>query len=59
MIYRDYKIHLKHRTRLILINGTEGFPGDFGKIVKVYQKRDRYQEIEFYSLKKDVIPINL
>ena len=58
MIYPKPKIHLRHRTRLILINGPKGFPGYYRNISGSYCSKDKYQEIEFYALKNEFLPIS-
>jgi hypothetical protein len=57
MIYSNDKINLRHRTRLILINGPAGFPSYYPEIRKRYRKTDKYQEIEFYFLGDVSAPI--
>jgi hypothetical protein len=59
MIYSDLKINTRHRTRLILINGPKGFPDYYSEIIKSFRSRDKYQEIELYSLNNASLRINL
>jgi hypothetical protein len=59
MIYSNHNIHSRHRSRLILINGTKGFPDYYPKIIDSYCSRDKYQEIELYYLKNVLLPIDL
>lgn len=61
MIYNNkkWKIDTRRRSRLILINGPDGFPSYYSRIVTCCKKIDRYQEIELYSLSDEVLPIKL
>ena len=59
MIYSDQKIHTRHRTKLILINGPDGFPDYYPDILEKYCSKDKCQEIELYSLKTLSLPIEL
>jgi hypothetical protein len=58
MIYSNQKVHFRHRTRLILINGPEGFPNYYPEIIRNYRSKDRYQEIECYRLEKSTLPLS-
>jgi hypothetical protein len=59
MIYSNHKIHTRHRSRLLLINGPKRFPDYYPKIRRSYCSRDKYQEIELYSLVNVLLPIDL
>ncbi len=59
MIYSDHKVHTRHRTRLILINGPEGFPKYYPELIRNSYSKDKYQEIECYRLDKSTLPLSL
>jgi hypothetical protein len=48
MIFPDRKVDTRRRTRLLVINGPDGFPGFHKDVVNACVKKDRYQEIELY-----------
>ena len=58
MLFPQHSINTSHRTRLIIINGPEGFPEFHEEVVKACFKKDRYQEIELYST-NDKIPLKV
>lgn len=48
MLFPEYNIDVRRRTRLILINGPEKFPEFHSEFCKTCMKKDKYQEIELY-----------
>lgn len=56
MLFPEYNIDTRRRTRLILINGPEKFPEFHSDFAKSCKKKDRYQEIEL-SYTKDSYPL--
>ena len=57
MLFPEYKIDTRRRTRLILANGPEGFPAFHRDFVEACAARDRYQEIELYTTNNQ-LPLN-
>jgi len=58
MLFPQYNIDVRRRTRLILINGPEKFPEFHKDFAKACTKKDKYQEIELYFA-KNKIPLSL
>lgn len=48
MLFPKHAIDVRRRTRLILINGPDGFPESHKDFAKACNVQDRYQEIELY-----------
>lgn len=60
MLFPQYNIDVRRRTRLILVNGPDKFPQFHMDFAKSCAKKDRYQEIElYYSNNAYPLSINL
>ena len=57
MLFPKHRIDVRRRTRLILINGPEGFPESHKEFTKACNLQDRYQEIELYYT-NDSMPLS-
>jgi len=57
MLFSKHAIDVRRRTRLILINGPDGFPEAHKEFARACNRQDRYQEIELY-LTNDSAPLS-
>lgn len=57
MLFLNKVIDLRRRTRLILINGPDGFPESHQEFAKACNIQDRYQEVELYYT-NDSVPLS-
>lgn len=57
MLFPKHRIDVRRRTRLILINGPEGFSESHKEFAKACNLQDRYQEIELYYT-NDSVPLS-
>jgi len=57
MLFPKHVIDARRRTRLILINGPEGFPEAHKEFARACNLQDRYQEIELYFT-NDSVPLS-
>jgi len=57
MLFPKHTIDVRRRTRLILINGPDGFPEAHKEFASACNLQDRYQEIELYHT-NDSVPLS-